>query len=63
MSGVELEGRSIRKGAADAIRRWVAEAGGAIPAELETTVDADRRPQAAPRSSSPRTAGPSASSI
>jgi K+-transporting ATPase ATPase B chain len=40
MSGVEIDGRSIRKGAADAIRRWVAETGGSIPEELEGKVDA-----------------------
>jgi potassium-transporting ATPase ATP-binding subunit len=40
MSGVELEGRSIRKGAADAIRRWVAETGGSVPEELEAAVAA-----------------------
>ena len=31
MSGVDLDGRSIRKGAADSVRRWVEEQGGAIP--------------------------------
>jgi potassium-transporting ATPase ATP-binding subunit len=40
MSGVELDGRSIRKGAADAIRRWVAETGGSVPEELDAAVDA-----------------------
>jgi len=39
MSGVEIEGRSIRKGAADAIRRWVEEQGGSIPAELGAAID------------------------
>ena len=39
MSGVETGGRSIRKGAADAIRRWVEEQGGSIPAELGAAVD------------------------
>jgi potassium-transporting ATPase ATP-binding subunit len=40
MSGVEIDGRSIRKGAADAIRRWLAEAGGTTPAELDAAIDA-----------------------
>jgi K+-transporting ATPase ATPase B chain len=39
MSGVDLEGRSIRKGAADAIGSWIEAAGGAVPAELEPIVE------------------------
>jgi K+-transporting ATPase ATPase B chain len=39
MSGVDLDGRSIRKGAADAIARWIAAAGGTAPAELEPIVE------------------------
>ena len=39
MSGVDLDGRSIRKGAADAIRRWVEAARRHRPAELEPIVD------------------------
>ena len=39
MSGIDLNGRRIRKGAADAIQRWVAEQGGQPPAELATVVD------------------------
>ncbi|MBE3590625.1 MAG: potassium-transporting ATPase subunit KdpB [Firmicutes bacterium] len=35
MSGVDLPGRQIRKGAADAIRAWV---GGSLPADIEATV-------------------------
>ena len=31
MSGVDLDGRSLRKGAADSIRRWVEEQGGRSP--------------------------------
>jgi potassium-transporting ATPase ATP-binding subunit len=38
MSGVELDGQSIRKGAADAIARWVEEAGGSKPDGLEPIV-------------------------
>jgi K+-transporting ATPase ATPase B chain len=39
MSGVDFEGRSVRKGAADSVRRWVEEQGGIIPPELGDTVD------------------------
>jgi K+-transporting ATPase ATPase B chain len=39
MSGVDVDGRSVRKGAADAVRRWVEEGGGSIPAELARHVD------------------------
>jgi K+-transporting ATPase ATPase B chain len=39
MSGVDFEGRSVRKGAADSVRRWVEENGGVIPPELGDTVD------------------------
>jgi potassium-transporting ATPase ATP-binding subunit len=38
MSGVEVEGRSIRKGAGDAVRRWVEEQGGSVPAALDELV-------------------------
>ena len=39
MSGIDLNGRRIRKGAADAVQRWVAEQGGHPPGELGTVVD------------------------
>jgi K+-transporting ATPase ATPase B chain len=39
MSGVEAGGRSIRKGAADAIRRWLEEQGAEIPSGLQATID------------------------
>jgi K+-transporting ATPase ATPase B chain len=48
MSGVDFEGRQIRKGAADAIRRWVEEQGGALPAEVQNAVDAVARQGATP---------------
>jgi K+-transporting ATPase ATPase B chain len=38
MSGIDTDGRCIRKGAADAVRRWVEEAGGGTPDELEKMV-------------------------
>ncbi len=39
MSGVNLEGRQIRKGAADAIRSFIEEQGSQFPNELKTMVD------------------------
>ncbi len=39
MSGIEWRGRSIRKGAADAVRRWVEEQGGHAPEGLAVVVD------------------------
>ncbi len=38
MSGCDLDGRAIRKGAADAIARHVAARGGCVPAEVEQIV-------------------------
>jgi K+-transporting ATPase ATPase B chain len=40
MSGVDLDGRRVRKGAADAVRRWVEEQGGAVPREVDESVAA-----------------------
>ena len=39
MSGVDFEDRSVRKGAADSVRRWVEEQGGTVPNELADAVD------------------------
>jgi len=39
MSGVDIDGRRIRKGAADAIDRFVRDQGGSFPAELRQQVD------------------------
>ncbi len=39
MSGLDLEGRRIRKGAADAIRQWVVDQGGTVPPELDGIVE------------------------
>jgi potassium-transporting ATPase ATP-binding subunit len=38
MSGVDLDGRQIRKGAADAVKRFIEESGGRAPAELDQAV-------------------------
>ncbi|MGZ6886604.1 MAG: potassium-transporting ATPase subunit KdpB [Acidimicrobiia bacterium] len=40
MSGLDYEGHSIRKGAADSVRRWVEENGGTVPIELMDEVEA-----------------------
>jgi K+-transporting ATPase ATPase B chain len=39
MSGVDLNGFEIRKGAADAISNYVSQAGGRMPAEVRTSVE------------------------
>ena len=39
MSGVNLQGRQIRKGAADSIRQYIEDQGGKVPLELRTLVD------------------------
>ncbi|HEY5859616.1 MAG TPA: potassium-transporting ATPase subunit KdpB, partial [Actinomycetota bacterium] len=36
MSGVDHDGRHIRKGAADSVRRWVEEVGGEVPGAMDT---------------------------
>ncbi|MBA3842915.1 MAG: potassium-transporting ATPase subunit KdpB, partial [Actinobacteria bacterium] len=38
MSGVDLDGRSLRKGAADAVKRYVTDQGGRIPERLDELV-------------------------
>jgi K+-transporting ATPase ATPase B chain len=43
MSGVDVGGRVVRKGAADSIRRHVSALGGAFPVELDAAVDAVAR--------------------
>jgi K+-transporting ATPase ATPase B chain len=48
MSGLDVDGRQIRKGAADAVKRWVNQGGGAFPAELDQTVDRVARAGATP---------------
>jgi K+-transporting ATPase ATPase B chain len=48
MSGVDFEGRRIRKGAADAIGNWLSEQGGALPPELQRAVETVARQGATP---------------
>jgi potassium-transporting ATPase ATP-binding subunit len=38
MSGVDFDGRSIRKGAADSVKQWVTEQGGSTPEALDVIV-------------------------
>jgi K+-transporting ATPase ATPase B chain len=39
MSGLDVDGQSVRKGAADAVRRWMAEQGSAAPDQLTPVVE------------------------
>ena len=39
MSGVDLNGTGIRKGASEAVRHWVAEQGGTLPAAMDTITE------------------------
>ncbi|MGH2357212.1 MAG: potassium-transporting ATPase subunit KdpB, partial [Candidatus Limnocylindria bacterium] len=43
MSGVNIASRQLRKGAADAIGRWVSESGGAMPSETDRMVESIAR--------------------
>jgi len=43
MSGVDLDGRSIRKGAAESVKRWVEEQGGHFPSDVTAAVEAAAR--------------------
>jgi K+-transporting ATPase ATPase B chain len=38
LSGVDFDGHSIRKGAADSVKQWVIEAGGSVPETMDTIV-------------------------
>ena len=39
MSGLDIGPRQIRKGAADSVKRWATEQGGAVPADLDDIVE------------------------
>jgi K+-transporting ATPase ATPase B chain len=43
MSGVDMDGRSIRKGAAESVQRWVEEQGGSFPLDVSAAVEAAAR--------------------
>src|SRR5216117_728011 len=48
MSGVNMNGRQVRKGAADAIEAYVKQKGGALPADIRTSVDTIAKAGATP---------------
>jgi potassium-transporting ATPase ATP-binding subunit len=48
MSGLDFDGRQIRKGAVDAVRTWVAEQGGQASAELDRVAERIARSGATP---------------
>ncbi len=48
MSGLDVDGRQIRKGAAEAVRRWVTEQGGTPPEGLDQVVDGIARQGSTP---------------
>jgi potassium-transporting ATPase ATP-binding subunit len=48
MSGINLDGSQVRKGAASAVAAWVAERGGVVPDEVQRIVDAIGRQGATP---------------
>ena len=60
MSGVDLDGRQIRKGAADAVEAWVSAQGGAFPADVRSKVETIAKLAAARRWWWPRARGCSA---
>ncbi|MGO8877274.1 MAG: potassium-transporting ATPase subunit KdpB [Acidimicrobiales bacterium] len=39
MSGLDIDGRQVRKGAGEAVKRWVVEQGGSVPDDLDPIVD------------------------
>ena len=39
MSGLDVGGTSVRKGATDSVRRWVTDNGGTVPADLDAIVE------------------------
>jgi K+-transporting ATPase ATPase B chain len=39
MSGLDLDQRQIRKGAAESVKRWVTEQGGSVPTDLDAIVE------------------------
>ena len=48
MSGLDVDGREIRKGAAEAVKRWVLDKGGTIPPDLDEMVEKISRSGATP---------------
>jgi K+-transporting ATPase ATPase B chain len=48
MSGLDADGKQIRKGAAESVKRWVTEQGGAVPSDLDAIVERVSRSGATP---------------
>ncbi len=48
MSGLDFDGRKIRKGAAEAVKRWVNEQGGSTPGDLDSIVETVSRSGSTP---------------
>ncbi len=48
MSGLDVDGRQIRKGAADSVKRWVVEQGGTMPSDLDPVVESVSRAGSTP---------------
>lgn len=48
MSGVDFDGRSIRKGAADAVKKHIEDLGGRFPADVQSSVESVARAGATP---------------
>ncbi|MHB8506887.1 MAG: potassium-transporting ATPase subunit KdpB, partial [Acidimicrobiales bacterium] len=48
MSGLDIGGRRIRKGAAESVKRWVVQQGGTTPAELDPIVEGVSRAGSTP---------------
>ena len=57
MSGVDMDGSRLRKGAGDAVMRWVTDEGGQAPPELEAALDRIGRAGRDPAGRGPRLAG------
>jgi K+-transporting ATPase ATPase B chain len=48
MSGLDINGQEIRKGAAESVKRWVLERGGTVPTDLDPIVESVSRSGATP---------------
>ena len=48
MSGIDVDGRQVRKGAGEQVKQWVAGQGGKVPPELDTVVEEIARSGATP---------------
>jgi potassium-transporting ATPase ATP-binding subunit len=48
MSGLDVDGRQIRKGAAESVKKWVVDQGGTVPADLDPIVEGISRAGSTP---------------